>query len=115
MLESAEENVQNLSSAKHKPHAMDNYTIGRVFEVYGTQKKDLWLYNEQLARWQKQRLTKAQSEEVNRLQGQMVKLEKSIDENLELAEFFKDKTIETIMNKDDVELAMEFLMGKRTI
>jgi hypothetical protein len=33
-----------------KPHVFDDYTVGRVFEVFGRQKDDLWLFEEQLAR-----------------------------------------------------------------
>ncbi len=113
MLESAEENLENLSEAKEKPHVMDDYTVGRMFEVYGTQKADFWMYDEQLDRWQKETLTENQQKEISRLQAQMVKLKKVVDQNLLIAEYLKENTIEKVLAKDDAELAMEFLMGKR--
>ena len=48
MLQDAEEHYQTLLQAAPKPHALDDYTVGRVFEVFGRQKDDLWLFEEQL-------------------------------------------------------------------
>ena len=42
------EHYQTLLQAAPKPHALDDYTVGRVFEVFGRQKDDLWLFEEQL-------------------------------------------------------------------
>ena len=50
MLQDAEEHYQTLLQAAPKPHVLDDYTVGRVFEVFGRQKDDLWLFEEQLAR-----------------------------------------------------------------
>ena len=44
----AEEHYQTLLQAAPKPHVLDDYTVGRVFEVFGRQKDDLWLFEEQL-------------------------------------------------------------------
>src|SRR5262249_57930329 len=48
MLQDAEEHYQTLLQAAPKPHVLDDYTVGRVFEVFGRQKDDLWLFEEQL-------------------------------------------------------------------
>jgi hypothetical protein len=53
MLESAEEVHGSLQVARTRLHVMDDYTLGRVRDVHGTQLDDLWLYEEQLSRWQK--------------------------------------------------------------
>ena len=37
--------------AAPKPHVLDDYTVARVFEVFGSQKDKLWPFEEQLARW----------------------------------------------------------------
>ncbi|MBF0227710.1 MAG: hypothetical protein HQK76_19860 [Desulfobacterales bacterium] len=47
------------------------------------------------------------------LQKQVVCIKELIDKILELAKYLKGNTIEKVMAKDDMELAMEFLMGKR--
>ncbi len=115
MLDSAEENLVNLTQAKDKPHVMDDYTVGRIFEVYQAQKADFWMYDSQLTRWQKTKLTDRQQVEVKRLQTQMIKLKSVVDKNLKIAEFLKNNTIEKVMAKDDIELALEVLSGKRKI
>ena len=44
MLEAAQEQYQTLQPARAKPHVLDNYTVGRVTEVFTAQKNDLWLF-----------------------------------------------------------------------
>src|SRR4029077_19509988 len=39
MLQDAEEHYQTLLQASPKPHVLDDYIVGRVFEVFGT-----WLF-----------------------------------------------------------------------
>lgn len=46
MLESAEEQYPTLEEARSRPHMLDDYTVGRVVEVYTAQRDDLWLYEE---------------------------------------------------------------------
>jgi len=46
MLQDAEEHYQTLLQAAPKPHVLDGYAVGRVFEVFGRQKDDLWLLKE---------------------------------------------------------------------
>jgi len=41
-------NAQDAEEHAPKPHVLDDYTGGRVFEVFGRQKDDLWLFEEQL-------------------------------------------------------------------
>ena len=110
MLESAEENYGNLQEAKPKPHVLDDYTVGRVIKVFTTQRDDLWLFDEQLRRWKDGKLTTAQQTEVERLQGQMKRLREVITAILALADELKERTIEKVMAKSDVELGLEFLM-----
>ena len=71
MLQDAEEQYQLLLQAAPEPYVLDDYTVGRVFEVYGTQKDDLWLYEEQVARWKKGKLRVDERHEVDRLTGEL--------------------------------------------
>jgi len=72
MLGTAEEQHGNLQQARERPHVLDDYTVGRVIKVFTEQSNDLWLYEEQLARWKKDDLTATQRQEVERLGGQRV-------------------------------------------
>ncbi len=113
MLESAEDVSQSLQQAEDRPHVLDEYTVGRVCEVHSTQRNDLWLYEEQLARWSKADPTLAQRQEIDRLTHQLDRLRSVLTFTLALADALKEGTIDTIMAKSDIELAIEMLTGKR--
>ena len=111
MLESATEQYETLQLAKPKPFVLDNYTVGRVIEVFTTQQGDLWLFDEQLRRWERGNLTTAQRREVERLASQMLQLHEVISAILRLAEQLKERTIEKVLAKSDVELGLETLLS----
>jgi hypothetical protein len=113
MLESAEDVVRSLEQARPRPHVLDDYTIGRVREAHGTQLQDLWWYTEQLTRWQHASPTPAQAQELIRLGAQLESLRRVLTASLALAEELQAGTIEKVLAKDDVELALEFLRGQR--
>jgi hypothetical protein len=112
MLEGAEEVYQSLEQARQRPHVLDDYTVGRVREVHTTQRNDLWLYEEQLSRWQEADPTPAESTEIKRLQGQLDRLRSVLTSCLDLTDELKEATIEKVLGKSDVEVAMDVLSGK---
>ncbi len=111
MLESASEQYETLQLAKPKPFVLDDYTVGRVLQVYTVQQGDLWLFDEQLRRWERGKLTTAQRQEVERLAGQMLQLHEVISAILRLAEQLQERTIEKVLVKSDVELGLETLLS----
>ncbi len=115
MLESAKEVYGSLQQTQHRPHVMDDYTIGRVREVHTTQRNDLWLYEEQLAQWQHATPTPEERMEITRLQCQLDQLKSVLTACLALADEIAKRTIEKVMGKSDVELAIEVLTGKRKL
>jgi hypothetical protein len=112
MLEAAQEQYQTLLPAKSKPHVLDDYTVNHVKKVFTDQQKDLWLFDEQLARWKSGKLTGEQRTEVERLAGQMKKLREQITAILALADQLGKGTIEKVMAKSDAELGLDFLLGQ---
>jgi len=112
MTESAEELLADLREAEDRPHVLDLPTVGRVIRVYTEQQGDLWLYREQLTRWGAQRLTDAQQAEVTRLEQRLATLGAHIDTLLALAAQLRPHTIESILAKSDIELALDVLTGK---
>ncbi len=109
MLEAAQEQYATLQPARLKPHVLDNYTVGRVTDVFTVQKNDLWLFEEQLKRWTAHSLTPRQRTEVQRLTTQMAKLRQVITDILALADELKRGTIEQVLGKSDEELGLDFL------
>ena len=65
--------------------SMTIYTVGRAFEVSGSQKNDLWLFEEQLARWNMDKLSVGQRHEVDRLTEQVARCRIVIESILSLA------------------------------
>ena len=60
-------------------------------------------------------LTATQQQEVERLEGQLTRLREVIASLLSLAEELQSGTIESVLAKSDIELALEVLSGKRTL
>ena len=111
MLSAAQEQYQTLLPAKARPHALDDFTVNHVKKVFTDQQKDLWLWDEQLARWSKNQLTTDQRKEVERLVRQMLKLREQVTVILDLADQLGKGTIEKVMAKSDAELGLEFLLN----
>jgi len=112
MTESAEEQLGNLRQAEDQPYVLDLPTVDRVIRVYTEQQGDLWLYQEQLARWGKLALTAVQRVEVTRLVQRLATLRAHIATLLDLAARLRPHTIESILAKSDVELALDVLSEK---
>jgi hypothetical protein len=115
MLASAEDVVRSLEQARPRPHVLDDDTIGRVREAHSTQLHDLWWYTEQLDRWRRDSPTPAQARELTRLAGQLEALRRVLTASLALAEELQTGTIERVLAKDDVELALEYLRSQRKL
>lgn len=109
MLASARDQYALLQEARPKPHVLDDATVNRVVRVYTEQRDDLWLYDEQLRRWAAEPLKTMRRQEVERLQGRMVQLHEVVDAILALADELGRGTIERVLEKDDVDLGLEFL------
>ena len=112
MLHDTQNQHQLLLEAQDKPHVLDDYTVDRVIRVYNTQLEDTSLYDEQLSRWKKEQLSDSQRQEVERLTKQMETLREVCEEILSLAVELKEGTIDRILEKSDIEIALEVLAGK---
>ena len=113
LLDEAEQQYENLQSCRPQPHVLDDYTVGRVIKVYTEQADDVGLYAEQLSRWNRLTLTPPQRQEVDRLSEQLPRIRERISAIVALAAELKGGTIETVLGKSDLEVGLEFLLGKR--
>jgi len=112
MLHETQEQYETLLEAREKPHVLDDYTVDRVHSAYTTQLEDVSLFDEQLARWKKGQLSSSQRQEVERLIKQAEELRKGCLQILSLAAELKKGTINRILEKSDIELALDVLTGK---
>ncbi len=87
MTDSAEEQLVNLQQAEEQPHDLDNATLDRLTRVYTEQQGDLWLYEEQLARWRQQSWAAGQQAEIVRLDQRLARLRTLIADLLARAQW----------------------------
>lgn len=111
-VEGFEDLYGNLLEAKDKPGVMDDYTIERVLDNHRHYLEDAWVYDEQVKRWSKQKLTEEQSQEVNRLTEQMKKYREMCQKIIEVTEKMEGSTINKIMEMSEEELALAILSGE---
>lgn len=114
MADEAATQVGNLREAQQRPHVLDDATVNRVIASYTEQQGDLWLYEEQLRRWQAGKLTAAQGAEIAKLTQRLAGLRADIATILDLATYLKPRTIESVLARSDEELALDILTGKLT-
>lgn len=88
-LTGAEDQYRLLLEAKHRPRVLDDHTVERTHRVFGETHDDLWVYEEQLARWSKTALTPRQRAEVDRLILQQRLMREVVEEILALADDLK--------------------------
>jgi hypothetical protein len=111
-VENFEDLYKNLGEAKKKPHVMDDMIIDRAINNHRKYLKEAWVYDEQIARWKKEKLTEKQSREIERLTGQMIKYRKMCEEIIAVSEEIKKGTINRILEMSDEEVAIAVLTGK---
>ena len=90
-VEGGRDQYQTLVGAADRPYVLDKATVRRVVEVYGVTAADLWLYDEQLARWDRQGPTAVQQREIDRLRAQMGNLHEGVAQILALAARLEDQ------------------------
>ncbi|PEP92130.1 hypothetical protein [Bacillus toyonensis] len=106
----AKEQYVNLLEARNKPHVLNDAIIRRTIHVYTEQLEFLWIFEEQLSKWQKEEcLTPIEQSEVERLQGQVQQLHHILTDILTLTDKLKEGTYEKVMEKSDWQLGMESL------
>lgn len=80
MLEEAMVQLDNLRQAVAKPYVLDDAILNRVFDLYDKQLDDQRYFQEQFSRWQQDKISDDQTQEVNRLikQSATLNLKKSV-------------------------------------
>ena len=114
-VEGAERQYSLLLEAKHRPRVLDDHTVQRTLQVYGETIEDLWVFDEQLARWSRTGLTPRQRAEVDRLILQQRRMREVVKDILSLAEELKGTTIEAVLAKSDFDLGLEAVFGGRIL
>ena len=112
ILENTEEQYQTFSEIKDKPHVLDDAIVERTIKLYRTQLENVSLFEEQIRLCSSSALTFRQRQEVDRLAAEVAELQKKSEAILKLMNTMKDGTIDKILAKDDVAIALDVLSGK---
>lgn len=112
-LPAAQDQLQGLMACKDKPYLLDDHTINRIIKLSTSQKETTWIYLEQCNKWRQQNPSDEQLINIANVENNAKQLEIINCKMLELVnKYFKNHTIDSILKKDDVELAVDFLTGK---
>ena len=111
-LKGCQEQLQNLAPPGRSAPVLDDALVARIIRLYTEQQEMLPIYGEQLARWEREDPTEKQRAEIERLERQLEQFVVVIQDILELAREHEQFTIEKVMERDDAQVGIDFLLGK---
>lgn len=100
-----------MEPARRALHLLDDHTVGRIKQVFGEQRDDMWLWVETGERWQAQDLTAAEAAKVDQYVAAVEAFAASNTVILALADELAAGTIEATLAKSGLELGVETLAG----
>ena len=115
MVSDTYEQWETLQPARARPHVLDSALVERIERAYSEQLDTSTLFQEQLSRWRKGALSAEQSNEVTRLEGQVETLRANLTNILDLAAEVKDHPIDKILEKDELALGLDVLLGRHRL
>ncbi|PZR93596.1 MAG: hypothetical protein DLM68_00755 [Hyphomicrobiales bacterium] len=112
-LNDTREHLGTLSKAKDRPHVLDDATIDRVEQVHTEQMDYVEIYTRQISRWRNEKPSAVQSRELDRMDEQNQQLRVLTADTLALASELRKGTIERVLGMSDLELGLQYLLGKQ--
>ena len=103
------EQLELLGRARREPWLLDDATVDRVKKVFGVQRDDMWLWEENGRRWQALDLDTATRAQVDGYMSLAAQFAITSTEVLALAGEIAGGTISKVMAKSDLELGIEAL------
>lgn len=101
-----------MKEVRNKPHVLDDELVYNCIDKYSEQREDASFFLEQCNYWKKQKLSPLQLEQVEQILASTNAMLEINKELLEILDYCKDYTIDKIMQKDEMEIALEVLTGK---
>ena len=106
------EQLQHFEACQDRPYVLDDDLVQRTIAVHLEQKEYNKLTLEQCRHWRQQPPSPDQIEDIETIEGFIKKLQEVNTKILRLAHQYKQHTIERLLEKDPLESALDFLMGK---
>src|SRR5271167_3634711 len=107
--------IKTLTEARYskRPHGMDDATVDRIDRVHTEQLEFVDIYAQQIGRWRTERPSADQARELDRMGDRNRHLRDAITTVLALSRELRKGTIERVLEKSDIELGLEALLGSR--
>lgn len=105
----SKEQLRLLKACENKPHVLDDYTVDRIIQVYTGQNETLWIPVEQCRKWREQSPNEEQLSDIIQVENSFKNLRSVNDQILALAYCLKKNTIDSVLRKSDIEIALDFL------
>jgi hypothetical protein len=112
MLDSSRDQLETMQQVKDRPHILDDAIINRSLKLYTAQNEDSDIFLQQCAIWRKQELNEVQSYQIQEIEKCTKSLIDTNNQILFIINACKDSTIDKILEKSDMELALDMLTGK---
>lgn len=112
MLDSSRDQLETMQQVKDRPHILDDAIINRSLKLYTAQNEDSDMFLQQCAIWRKQELNEVQSYQIQEIEKCTKSLIDTNNQILFIINACKDSTIDKILEKSDMELALDMLTGK---
>lgn len=115
MLEESKNQLELTKEAKEKPHVLDDDMVDRALKLYKEQNESAKIFINQCKIWKQEKLTELQAVQVQEIEYSTNLLIETNNELLSIFNYCKDRTINKVIEKDDMALALDFLTGKITL
>lgn len=105
--------IKTLTEARYskRPHVMDDATVDRIDRVHTEQLEFVDIYAQQIGRWRTERPSADQTRELDRMEERNRHLRDATTTVLALSRELRKVTIECILERSDIELGLEALLG----
>ena len=97
--------------AKDNPYSVDDALISKMYKSVVQQSKNIKLNDEQVQKWFIEATKVSDKNEIAGLREIVSELYEINKKLLDICDYLKDKTIESMMNMDDAEFGLRALMG----
>ncbi|MFK7974038.1 MAG: hypothetical protein AB8B66_04175 [Rickettsiaceae bacterium] len=108
-LDAAKKQLANMQIGQHKPHILDGDFIKCSLTLCRNQKENSEFFLKQYELWKKETLTDIELTQIEQIEHFSQELDNTNKELVKILEKCKNHTIDKILEKDDLELALEFL------
>jgi len=112
MLDASREQLEAMKQVKDKPYLLGDALINRSLKSYTAQNEDIDIFLQQCAIWRKEKLNEVNLYQVQEIENCICLLKDINDQIISIANYCKDFTMDEILEKDDLELALDILTGK---